>query len=71
MEFVNMLGSLIIIVGFCFGFLYALRHRGAIAKWVNGIDHEDNVAEKERNLVALTRDKEDIERAIKKLELPD
>lgn len=67
MDFVNSLGVLIIIICVVVGVGHAVRRRGAIARWLNNIEHEDNADEKADEIIRLQRDKEDIERRLEKL----
>ena len=68
MEFVDTLSGLVIVAGILFLAAYAIRHRGAVANWLNNFNHEDNTGEKADEVIRLRRRKEDIERRLKTLE---
>ena len=67
MEFVDTLSGLVIVAGILFLAAYAIRHRGAIANWLNNFNHEDNTEEKDSEVTRLRRKKEDIEKRLEKL----
>ena len=71
MEFVDALGTFLLMGVIIFLFAYGLRHRGAVKKWLENTGHKDNAEEKEDEIVRLRREKEDIDCALERLEKRD
>ena len=68
MEFVNALGSMIVMCLLLFVMFYGIRHRGRLVKWLENSDHDGNAREKESRIISLRRKHEDITRELKCLE---
>lgn len=68
MEFVDTLSGLVIVASILFLGAYGIRHRGAVANWLNNLDHKENTDEKADEVIRLRRRREDIERRLKTLE---
>ena len=71
MEFVEALGTFVLMAVILFLFAYGLRHRGAVKKWLENTGHKDNAEEKDDEIVRLRREREDIDRDLERLERKD